>query len=252
MKPCLSIFSFPFIAVLIHVEAFAQVRSNPDTELKERIHAFDESNVPRFQLTAGISTSTIDLSRYINYELCRGFHARIDTHVKGSFFISTEYSRFPMHEAPTAWDDIHTRKMDLNAHFSFALTKSNAHIFALLGIDRHEWTGRFTGIANLDQLTAGLKKGSYMEVKRWGLNAGVGFTQPLYENIGLTGDFRFNFSTPNGKFPLIFSNTENKFGIMDVMTTFGITYYISQLPKSKSKKVKTFGVGKKVYDLPGH
>jgi len=213
------------------------------TSLKET----QQYNPPLFQLSAGLVASSVDLSRYVNYELIRGLHASIITHVKGSFFISTEYSGFPVHTAQVAWDDIHTHKIDVNAHFSFAMTRSNAHIYALLGIDRHEWSGRFTGVTNLDQLATGLKQGAYAQVKRWGVNAGVGFTQPLYENISIIGDFRFNLSTPNGEIHLHpqTGGSKNEFGILDIMTTFGITFDIPHLPRSK--KEKAFGIGKKMY-----
>jgi hypothetical protein len=235
MKRLIHILSLSFFSCCV----FSQASSNPATET--------QWETPRFQLSAGLVASSIDLSRYVNYELCRGLHAGIVTRIKGSFFISTEYSGFPVHAAPVAWDDIHTHKIDVNAHFSFAMTESSAHIYGLLGIDRHEWTGRFTGLINLDQFANGLQKGTYASVKRWGVNAGIGFTQLLYENIGITGDFRFNFSTPNGDihFHPQAGGPKNEFGILDVMTTFGITYDIPQLPKSK--KTKTFGIGKKMY-----
>lgn len=238
MKIWIYIFSFSFLSSPLCAQSFSPPAAEP------------EWNAPRFQFTAGLVASSIDLSRYIYYERIRGFHASVVTQIKESFFISTEYSNFPMHAAPAAWNDIHTYKTDVNAHFSFALTESNARIYALLGIDRHVWNGRFTGITSLDQLATGLQKGTYAQLKRWGINAGFGFTQPLYENISIIGDFRFNFSTPNGDihFHAPASGPKNEFGIMDVMTTFGVTYDIPKLQKSKKKK--TFGISKKRYNLP--
>ena len=235
MKRLIHILSFSFFSYSVFAQTFYNSPIEP------------ELTAPRFQITGGLVASNIDLSRYVNYELIRGFHTSLITHINGSFFISTEYSGFPVHAAPVAWDDIHTHKIDVNAHFSFGMTDSRAHIFALIGIDRHDWVARFTGITDINQLATGLQPGTFTQVKRWGLNAGIGFTQPLYENIGIIGDFRFNCSTPNGTFPLDFSGKENKFGIMDVMTTFGITYDIPSFSKSKSNKKKTFGIGKKMY-----
>lgn len=191
---------------------------------------------PLFQLSAGIVYSNIDLSRYNNSESFRGFHARLITHLHGPFFISTEYSSFPVHTSPAAWEDIHTRKFDINGHVAFATQNRHTRIFVLAGINKHEWKGKRTGYVDLDQLGKGLAEGTYAKVNRLGLNFGCGLTQSLYENIGVFGDFRFCFAN---------ANNFEKVRIMDVMTTVGISFSIPHLSISKGNR--TFGIGKKIY-----
>lgn len=191
---------------------------------------------PLFQLSGGAVYSSIDLSRYNKSVSYRGLHVRIVTHLGGLFFLSTEYSTFPVHESPSAWDNIHTRKFDLNGHISFATTSNRTHIFALVGMNRHEWTGRRTSFADIDQLGKGLPEGTIVNVNRWGVNFGCGFTQSLYENIGVFADYRFCFAN---------ANDFEKVRIMDVMTTIGIYFSIPYPNKSQGKK--TFGSGKKIY-----
>lgn len=191
---------------------------------------------PLFQLAGGLVYSSIDLSRYISSIAYRGYHARLVTHIKGVFFLSTEYSSFPVHDSPSAWENVHTRKFDINGHISFATNNKLTWIFILAGANKHEWTATRTGIADLNQLGGGITKGAIVNVNRWGMNFGCGFTQTLYENIGVFGDCRFCFGN---------ANNFEKVRIMDVMTTIGINFSIPQ-PTRKNNK-KTFGIGRKVY-----
>lgn len=191
---------------------------------------------PLFQLSGGVVYSSIDLSRYNKSVSYRGFHTRLVTHLGSVFFLSTEYSTFPVHESPSAWDNIHARKFDLNGHVSFATTNNRTYIFALAGINRHIWTGRRTSFADIDQLGKGLPEGAIVKVNRWGVNVGCGFTQSLYENIGVFADYRFCFAN---------ANDFEKVRITDVMTTIGIYFSIPHHNKSQGKK--TFGIRKKIY-----
>jgi len=191
---------------------------------------------PLFQLSGGVVYSSIDLSRYSSSISYRGLHTRLVTHLGNTFFLSTEYSIFPVHEALPTWDNIRTRKFDLNGHISFATTNNRTHIFALAGINRNEWTGRRTSFADIDQLGKGFPKGAIVKANRWGVNFGCGFTQSLYENIGVFADYRFCFAN---------ANDFEKVRIMDVMTTIGIYFSIPYPNKSEGKK--TFGIGKKIY-----
>jgi hypothetical protein len=75
-----------------------------------------------------------------------------------------------------------------------------------------------------------------VQANKWGVNFGCGFTQTLYENIGMFGDYRFCFSK---------SETFEKVRILDVMATFGIAITIPHFEKGDGKK--TFGIGKKIY-----
>lgn len=195
---------------------------------------------PLFQLSAGVVYSNIDLSRYNNSESFRGLHARLITHLHGPFFLSTEYSSFPVHTSPLAWEDVHTRKFDINGHFSFATQNKRTWVFVLAGLNKHEWKGKRTSYVDLDQLGQGLAEGSYAKVNRLGLNFGCGLTQSLYENIGVFGDFRFCFAN---------ANNFEKVRIMDVMTTVGINFSIPNFTKLNGKK--TFGTGKKIYKWTG-
>ena len=191
---------------------------------------------PLFQIGGGLVYSSIDLSRYNNSVSYRGFHTRLVTHLAGLFFLSTEYSTFPVHESPCAWDNIHTRKFDVNIQASFSTRNNVTHIFTFAGVNRHEWNGRRTGFTDIDQLGKGLPEGTYVDIKRWGVNFGCGFSQSLYENIGIFGDYRFCF----GK-----ANDFEKVRIYDVMTTIGINLTIPQPQKSTGKK--RFGIAKKIY-----
>jgi hypothetical protein len=191
---------------------------------------------PLFQISGGIVHSSIDLSRYnssINY---RGLQARLVTHLGSAFFLSAEYTNFPEHESPSSWTKIHTHKIDLNGHVSFATTNNRTRIFGLLGVGKHEWKGTRTKYTDLDQLGKGLPEGTVVSVNRWGVNAGVGFTQVLYDNISLFGDFRFNFSN---------AHNWERIRIMDVMTTFGISFSIPY-PEQNNRR-RSFGIGKKIY-----
>lgn len=191
---------------------------------------------PLFQLSGGAVYSSIDLSRYSSSVSYRGLHTRIVTHLGNVFFLSAEYSHFPVHEALPSWDNIHTRKFDLNGHVSFATTNNRTHIFALAGLNCHEWTGRRTSFADIDQLGKGVQEGTIMKVNRWGVNFGCGFTQALYENIGVFADYRFCIAN---------ANDFEKVRIMDVMTIIGIYFSIPHLNKSPGKK--TFGIDRKIY-----
>lgn len=191
---------------------------------------------PLFQLSAGGVYSSIDLSRYITSASYRGTHLKAVAHLGGLFFVSGEYSFFPVHASPSAWDDIRTRKFDLNGQVSFATVSNQTRIYFLFGANRHEWKGRRTPYTDLDQGGEGIPNGTYVKVKRWGVNTGCGFTQMLYENIGLFGDYRFCFGN---------AHNEEKVRILDVMLTIGINYSIPHLKDSNRKK--TFGIGKKIY-----
>lgn len=198
--------------------------------------AANSPSLPLFQISAGGVYSSIDLSRYITSASYRGTHLKIVTHLGGLFFILGEYSFFPVHTSPPAWDDIRTRKFDMNAQVSFSTINNQTRIYFLLGANRHQWKGRRTSYTDLDQGGKGIPAGTYVEVKRWGINSGCGVTQKLYENIGLFGDYRF-----------CFANAENfeKVRIVDVMLTIGFNYSIPHCRKSSGKK--NFGVGKKIY-----
>lgn len=191
---------------------------------------------PLFQVSAGAVYSSIDLSRYITSASYRGTHLKAVAHMGGLLFVSGEYSFFPIHASPSAWDDIRTRKFDLNGLVSFSTINNQTRIYFLLGVNRHEWKGRRTSYTDLDQGGKGISAGTYVEVKRWGTNTGFGFIQKLYENIGLFGDYRF-----------CFANARNfeKVRIMDVMLTIGFNYSIPYPQKSNPRK--TFGIEKKIY-----
>lgn len=191
---------------------------------------------PMLQLSGGFVYSSIDLSRYINSKPYRGLHAKASAHIAGPVFLSAEYSGFPVHESPSAWDDVRTRKFDLNGRVSFGTFNDRTKIFAFTGLNRHEWSGRRTKFTDLDQLSKGYAEGTYVEVNRWGVNFGCGITQELYENIGIICDYRFNFSK---------SDNFEKVSVMDVMMTLGINYSIPY--PQKSDKSKSFGIGKKIY-----
>lgn len=209
---------------------------SPDTNFKKTKKDSVHALTPLFQLSGGIVYSNIDLSRYSNSESFRGFHARLITHLRGPFFLSAEYSSFPVHNSPVAWENIHTRKFDINGHVSFSTQNKHTRIFVLAGLNKHEWKGRRTGYVDLDQLGQGLAEGTYAKVNRLGLNFGCGLIQSLYENIGVFGDFRFCFAN---------ANNFEKVRIMDVMTTAGINFSIPYFSKSSGKK--TLGIGKKIY-----
>lgn len=190
----------------------------------------------RFQLAGGTVTSNIDLNRYVNGEVYRGLQGRIIAHLTGILFLSAEYSTFPVHKALPAWDDIHTHKYDLNLQFSYATENKRTRIFTFLGLDRHEWTARFTGMNSIDQLTNGIATGNYATVKRWGMNVGCGISHELYDNIGIIADARFNVSP---------SDYKPSLRIMDVLYTVGISFSLPQIPNSN--KIKTAALGKKLY-----
>lgn len=212
-----------------------------DTDYKKTKKDSIRAITPLFQFSGGIVYSNIDLSLYSNSESFRGLHARLITHLHGPFFLSTEFSSFPVHHSSVAWEDIHTRKFDINGHASFATQNKHTRIFVLAGLNKHEWKGKRTGYVDLGQLGQGLAEGTYAKVNRLGLNFGCGFIQSLYENIGVFGDFRFCFTN---------ANNFEKVRIMDVMTTAGINFSIPNLSKSNGKK--TFSTpGKKVYKWTG-
>ena len=191
---------------------------------------------PMLQLSAGIVYSSIDLSRYVSSVFYQGYHARVVTHIKGMFFLSAEYSTFPIHDSPPAWKEVSTHKFDLNTHVSFGTNNNLTRIFVLAGANRHEWTATRTGFTDIKQLADGIPEGTVVNVDRWGINFGCGFSQTLYENIGVFADYRF-----------CFGNARNfeRVRIMDVMTTIGFNYTILQPQRSNSKK--TFGIGNKLY-----
>jgi len=191
---------------------------------------------PLLQLNGGFVYSSIDLSRYTNSNPYCGLHGKISTHIAGPVFLSVEYSGFPVHESPSAWEDVRTRKFDLNGRVMFGTFNERTHIFSFTGINRHEWSGRRTKFTDLDPLSKGFEEGTYVEVNRWGVNFGCGISQELYDNIALICDYRFNFS-----------KTDNfeKVSVMDVMVTLGINYSIP--PPQKSNKAQTFRMGKKIY-----
>lgn len=193
----------------------------------------EQDRMPLFQLGGGIVHSSIDLSRYNSSVAYRGLHLRLATHIYNKFYLSTEYSTFPTHNSPASWDQVTTRKFDFNGHLSFFTENRRTRIFVLAGANKHEWSGRRTRFTDLDQLGKGIKEGTYVHVRRWGVNFGCGISQELYDNLGFFGDFRFNFSN---------AHNAEKVRIMDVMTTFGI-----QLTIPHPQKDKKYGIGKKIY-----
>ncbi|TAL59032.1 MAG: hypothetical protein EPN85_10160 [Bacteroidetes bacterium] len=190
-------------------------------------------STPLFQMSAGVVYSSIDLSRYISSVAYRGYHFRLVTHLKGMFFLSTEYSTFRIHDSPSAWKNVSTRKFDINGHVSFATDNNLTRIFVLAGANKHEWHATRTGFTDQNQLANGIPEGEIINVNRWGVNFGCGFTQTLYENIGIFGDYRFCFAKSSGF---------EKVRIMDVMTTVGISL---SFPHPQRKK--SFGTGNKIY-----
>ncbi len=222
---------FAFVSFLIFTsfsqEAYAPAEnSNPKAS----------PATPLFQVSAGMVYSGIDLSRYISSISYKGFHGRIVTHLGGMFFLSTEYSSFKPHNSPSAWKNIHTRKFDFNGHVSFATNNNLTRIFVLTGANRHEWKATRTGYTDLSQLGSGIPEGDIVTVKRWGVNFGCGFTQTLYENIGIFGDYRFCFGN---------ANNFEKVRIMDVMTTLGLNVTFPHPNKTKGKK--SFSIGPRIY-----
>jgi len=190
---------------------------------------------PLFQLSGGVVYSSIDLSRYNSSMIYRGYHLRLVTHIKGMFFLSTEYSDFPEHDSPSAWENVNTRKFDFNGHISFATNNNLTRIFVLTGANKHEWSATRTGHRDISQLAGGIPEGTIVHANRWGLNFGCGFTQILYDYVGVFGDFRFCFGS---------TNSVEKVRIMDVMTTLGVNFTI---PHPSGNNKKTFGIGKKLY-----
>ena len=189
---------------------------------------------PLFQLSGGFVYSCIDLSRYVNSVSYRGIHARLVTHLGKVFFLSTEYSTFPVHTDAPAWENVYTRKFDMNGHISFSTNNHLTRVYVFTGINRHEWAATYTGMIDLNNTAAGLEKGASANLNRWGANFGCGFTQTLYENIGVFADCRFCVShIPDAQ----------KLFITDVMTTIGINLSIPYPSPGK----KNFGIGKKMY-----
>jgi len=191
---------------------------------------------PLFQLSGGVVYSSIDLSRYASSIAYRGFHGRLVTHLGGMFFLSTEYSKFGLHDSPPAWKDVSTHKFDINGHVSFATNNNLTRIFALAGVNRHVWHATRTAFGDQNQLAKGIPEGTFITANRWGVNLGCGFTQALYENIGVFGDYRF-----------CIANAKNfeKVTIMDVMTTIGINLTFPHPDRSKGRK--SYGIGNKIY-----
>lgn len=188
---------------------------------------------PFLQLSGGMVHSSIDLSRYISSIVYRGNHIRLAAHLKGLFFVSAEYSKFRVHDSPSAWKDIDTRKFDLNTHLSFATNNNLTRIFAIAGVNKHEWRGTRTKFTDQSQLANGIPEGEIVYVDRIGFNFGCGFTQTLYEDIGVFGDYRFCFGRSSGY---------EKVRIMDVMTTLGVSLSIPY-----PERRKHFGIGNKIY-----
>lgn len=188
---------------------------------------------PLFQLCGGVVYSSIDLSRYISSIAYRGYHGRFVTHLGGMFFISAEYSKFRVHDSPSAWKNIYAQKFDLNGHISFATNNNLTRIFVLAGVNKHEWHATRTGFTDQSQLGHGIPEGEIVTVNRLGANFGCGFTQALYENIGIFGDYRFCLSRVQ---------SFERVRIMDVMTTLGINLTFPY-PERKKK----FGTGNKIY-----
>lgn len=198
----------------------------------------DSERPPFVQLSGGAVYSYIDLSRYLVSTPYRGLHVRTVCYAGGSFFISAEYSVFPKHSSPAAWDNVQTKKYDLNGHFSFFTHHRRLRVFALAGVNLHHWKGTRTGYTDMDQFGRGIPEGAVIRVKRWGINSGCGFTQTVHDNIGITGDFRFNFAP---------SKSYEKVRIMDVLTTVGVNFIIPYPAPNETRRRKTFSVGKKIY-----
>lgn len=195
-----------------------------------------ELSAPLFQLAAGAVYSSIDLSRYTSSVSYRGYHGKLVTHLKGMLFLSTEYSEFLIHDSPSAWKNVSTRKFDINGHVSFGTNNNLTHIFVLAGGNKHVWHATRTGFTDQNQLANGIPAGEIISVNRWGVNFGCGLTQSLYENIGFFADYRFSFAN---------AKSFEKVRIMDVMTTIGINYSIPYPERSKGKQ--KFSIGNKQY-----
>jgi hypothetical protein len=193
---------------------------------------------PFIQLSGGIVYSSIDLSRYVSSIAYRGAHARLVTHIKGPFYISTEYSVFPTHDSPSAWEKVNTRKFDINGQLSFTTKKNSTQIFVFIGANNHKWAATRTGNIDLGQSARGITKGSTITVKRWSVNFGCGFNQILYENIGVFGDCRFNFGN---------AKDFEKVRILDVMTTLGFSFTLPHPSKFKKNGSKSNIIDRKKY-----
>jgi len=198
----------------------------------------EKNTKPLFQLGAAAIYSSIDLSMYNNSINYRGIHYRFVTTPTNIFSLSLEYSTFPIHNTTPVWENIHTRKFDINGHLSFTTNNELTHIFLLAGINRHEWSGTRTIYRDPYQLNTVTASGDVFRVNRYCANIGCGFTQVLYENIGLFGDFRLVL----GK-----SLTFEKVRVYDAVTTIGINISIAQPKLTKGNRRKTFGIGKKLY-----
>lgn len=222
--PYFFLFAFAFPSVLLAQET-QQAVSPPRSKYTQ--------TTPMLQLSGGWVYSSIDLSRYISSVAYRGHHARVVAHLKGLFFASAEYSTFRVHDSPSAWENISTRKFDLNTHVSFATNNNLTRIFVLSGANKHEWQATRTGFTDQSQLANGIPEGEIVRVNRWGVNFGCGFTQTLYENIGIFGDYRFCIARSTGF---------EKVRIMDVMTTLGLNFTLPH-PERKRK----MGIGNKLY-----
>ena len=228
-----------FLKILFFLLAFSPslfARTTQPASMPAKRDTFDTT--PLFQLSAGFVYSCIDLTRYTEGVSYRGIHARLVTHLGKVFFLSTEYSTFPVHTNAPAWEDVHTRKFDINGHISFATNNHLTRVYVFTGINRHEWTAKYTGMIDLKNTAAGLEKGASASVQRWGANFGCGLTQTLYENIGIFADCRFCVTNmPDAQ----------KIRFMDVMTTIGINLNIPYPVRNNGSGKKSFGIGKKVY-----
>jgi hypothetical protein len=196
----------------------------------------EKTNTPLFQLSGGMASSSIDLTRYQKSIAYRGFHVRMITHVYNPFFFSVEYSSFPAHDLSVSWKDIHTNKLDFNGQVSYSTDNNHTRIYALIGADRFSWQGTNVGNNNPDLPNTALLAENMYKIKRWGLNSGIGFTHLLYDMIGVFGDCRFTICR---------TNSWERVQITDVMTTFGINFSIPY-PQKKSNK-KSSSLGNKLY-----
>ena len=200
-----------------------------------------------FHISGGLANSCIDLSRYTGsgyINTYRGLHVGLLTNFGEMIQLSTEYSTFPVHSIIAKWENIHTHKYDANLHFSFYTEKNNS-LYFLLGVNRHEWNAIYAGT---DDPAHNLFKGTNVEVKSWGMNAGVGIFVPINNDFSYYSDFRFCIAD---------ASKGGVSYVRDAMLTLGLSVSIPRLPSFKKTKPdavqthkserKTFGIGKKMY-----
>lgn len=188
------------------------------------------------RFSGGIVYSNIDLSLYENSVAYRGLQLRIIAPLGKMISLSSEYSSFPVHKLSFVWEEIRTQKLDINTHVIFSTDNSHASVYALFGLDFHFWKAQRTSAMTSVPFGKDVLPGTSVQLRKFGVNTGVGFIQQLYANFSVMGDFRFSIGNAHGF---------EKIAIRDVMTTIGISYDIPLLEKPDRKRA--FGIGKKIY-----